>query len=91
MAITMGFVLRVDSYPPAVALPPAVQPGVSAAVVEPSTRMTAAISGAYSSGKPIHHQAVPAAFETRPLTYNKYGANSSSAITEKGRLINIYA
>ena len=87
----MGFVLRVDSYPPAVALPPAAQPVISAAVVKPSVPMTAAISGGYSSGKPIHHQAVPAAVESRPLTYNQYGANSCSAITEKGRLINIYA
>ncbi len=90
MAITMGFVLRVDSYPLAAPLPPqavAARPAVieAQAVVEPTAITRHDANRRAAALAPL--AAMPAA--PIALTYSVHGAAQTGA--DSGRLLDIYA
>ena len=96
MAVTMGFVLRVDSYPPAVAIPPlqqAIPPGPP--VIEAQKVVEPGLSAASSrTGSNQQHYRPASMPEQTALTYSRQGsmnAHTTDPAATRGQLLNIYA
>ncbi len=94
MAITMGFVLRVDSYPTAVAIPPLQQsirptpPIIEAQkIVEP----TSTLRSNNSRNHLLQRTEVMLAGSNAALTYSAKGIAQGSGQLEGGRLLDTYA
>jgi len=102
MSISLGFMLRIDAFPPAVAVPPlpeglrSLRPVIDAEkVVEPT-----AIAGttAFHRGSGASHSFAAGGYanasvlaQTQLLTYARDGGAGVLARAVSGRLLNIYA
>ena len=94
MAITMGFVLQVDSYPAAVAIPP-LQQGIrptppiieAQKIVEP----TSTLRSNHSRNHLLQRNEAMLAGSNAALTYSAKGIAQSSGQLEGGRLLDTYA
>jgi len=95
MAVTMGFMFRVDGgYPPAVAVPP-LQQGISPAppiieaerVVEPTSTARGNGSRNNMMGRSSYFQ--PDTSQQQPLTYSMKGMGNATLLS--GRLLDTYA
>jgi len=92
MAVTMGFMFRIDGYPPAVAVPPLQQgmqpvpPVIEAQrVVEPT--LMASSNGPRNNM--MGRTSYAASDNQQPLTYSRQGGASSQQMS--GRLLDTYA
>jgi len=94
MAVTMGFVLRVDSYPTAVAIPP-LQQGMRPAppiieaqrIVEP----TATARNNTSRNHLLQRTEAVVSNDARALTYSAKGIARGAGQIDGGQLLNLYA
>jgi len=94
MAITMGFVLRVDSYPNAVAIPP-LQQGIrptppiieAQRIVEP----TSTLRSNNSRNHLLQRTEAMSVGSNAALTYSAKGIAQNSGQLEGGRLLDTYA
>jgi len=94
MAITMGFVLRMDSYPTAVAIPP-LQQGIrptppiieAQKIVEP----TSTLRSNNSRNHLLQQSDAILAYSNATLTYSAKGITQGSGQLEGGRLLDTYA
>ncbi len=94
MAVTMGFVLRVDSYPTAVAIPP-LQQGMSPVppIIE-AQRIVETTATAPNNSSRNHlrqHSETAVSSNARALTYSAKGIARGVSQIGDGRLLNIYA
>ena len=95
MAVTLGFMFRVDSgYPPAVAVPPLQQgmppvpPIIEAErVVEPTSTARSNGSRNHMMGRSSYFQ--PDTSQQQPLTYSMKGMGNATLLS--GRLLDTYA
>jgi len=94
MAITMGFVLRMDSYPTAVVIPP-LQQGIRPAppVIEAQTIVEPAntLPGNTSRNHLLQRSEAMLAGSNAALTYSAKGFALATGQIEGGRLLDIYA
>jgi len=94
MAVTLGFVLRMDSYPTAVAIPP-LQQGIRPAppiieaqkIVEP----TSTLHSNNSRNHLLQRSEAILAGSNAALTYSAKGIPQGSGQLEGGRLLDMYA
>jgi len=93
----MGFVMRFDSYPPAVAVPPMVTPQHAPTAFNGSVIDVQAIkpSAPAASSPGLRHDmkggfAYMGSGQEQPLTYNHRGKNDANAITAIGRAVDLY-
>jgi len=95
MSIHLGLMLRIDAFPPAVAVPPlpqglrSLRPVIEAEkVIEPtSVARTAAFNRGSSAGGYSNYSA---SAQSQILTYSRDGAAGASTRAVSGRLLNIY-
>lgn len=93
MAVTLGFMFRVDSYPPAVAVPPQVQQiqNPRQPVIE-AEKVVQINSSANSEATRTDRQSrfpVAPPGKSAPLTYTQKGAGEHPPVS--GRLLDTYA
>jgi len=93
MAVTMGFVLRVDSYPPAVAIPPLPPAPRPVFPVIETQKIIAASSTVYNnqtSNRLLQRTKIMMQAPPSTLTYSAHGIAQASAHLEGGRLLDTY-
>jgi len=95
MAVTLGFAMRIDSYPPAVAVPPLIQsvplhgPVID---VQPVSRSFGTAGGNPGLRNDLRgNLPYQNAAREQPLTYTRRGQNASPTLAASGRIINIFA
>jgi len=94
MAVTLGFVMRIDSFPPAVAVPPPVAPAQSRTAVIDVEAVNGPTAAAASSSLRNHQAASMSYRESRqqpPLTYTQHGVGVRPAFAADSHLVDLYA
>lgn len=99
MSVTLGFVMRFDSYPPAAAVPPLISPQQAAAQfinpvidVTPVSKSSEAAGGGAGLRNDLRSSAAyQDSAKEPPLTYTHRGQNASSSLATGGRAIDLFA
>jgi len=98
MSVTLGFVMRIDSYPPAVAVPPLISPQQAATQfrnpvidVTPVTKSSEAAGGGAGLRNDLRSSAAyQDSAKEPPLTYTHRGQNAANLLATGGRAIDIF-
>ncbi|WP_018294949.1 hypothetical protein [Mariprofundus ferrooxydans] len=98
MSVTLGFVMRFDSYPPAVAVPPLISPQQVVTQftnpvidITPVSRSSEAAGGGAGLRNELRSSAAyQDSAKEPPLTYTHRGQNASSALATGGRAIDLF-